>query len=99
MIKDGFYVLNRNGCKDVKRFGCKGVFLLDSFKDSIKSLILLDFQKTESGENVSAHIIKKILPTIQLSLFVYYLGSLSAIFIALSCIYYEISLLENALLF
>lgn len=83
---------------DVKDLAAKESFT-DSFKDSIKSLILLDFQKTESGENVSAHIIKKILPTIQLSLFAILFGSLSAIFIALSCIYYEISLLENALLF
>jgi peptide/nickel transport system permease protein len=70
-----------------------------SFLDSMKSLFFLDFGKTESGENVSSHIGKKIFPTLQLSIFAILFGSITSISAALSCVYLEIQILENSLLF
>lgn len=96
--KGYLYAESGMDASDIKELASKNSFF-DSFKDSIKSIIFLDFKKTESGENVSSHIKKKIFPTIQLSLFAILFGSITSIFAALSCIYYEISLLESALLF
>ncbi len=70
-----------------------------SFLNSMYSLFFLDFKKTESGENVSSHIQKKILPTIQLSLFAILFGSITSILAALACVYFQIQILENVFLF
>jgi peptide/nickel transport system permease protein len=70
-----------------------------SFVDSMHSLFFLDFGKTESGESVSSHIGKKIFPTIQLSFFAIFLGSVTSISTALACIYFDMQVLENFFLF
>ncbi len=70
-----------------------------SFVDSMHSLFFLDFGKTESGESVSSHIAKKIFPTIQLSFFAIFFGSVTSISTALACIYFDMQVLENFFLF
>lgn len=70
-----------------------------SFFYSMRSVFFLDFGKTESGEDVSRHILKKVVPTFHLSLFAILLGSGSAILFALLCIYVEVKLLESFFLF
>jgi len=72
---------------------------LNSFLVSMKSLILLDFGKTESGENVDSHILKKVVPTLQLSILASIGGSILALFLALFCIYLQFDLLEMFILF
>ena len=47
------------------------------FFKSFQSLFVLDFGNTESGESVSSHILKKIIPTLYLSLFSIIIGSVS----------------------
>lgn len=72
---------------------------LESFYNSMRSLFFLEFGKTESGEDVTNHILKKVTPTLHLSLFAILFGSITAIFFALVCIYYQIELLEFFFLF
>lgn len=70
-----------------------------SFVDSMRSLFFLDFGKTESGESVSSHIGNKIFPTIQLSFFAIFFGSVTSISTALACIYFDMQVLEIFFLF
>lgn len=60
-----------------------------NFTKSILSLFSLDFGNTISGESVSGHILKKLIPTLQLSLFSIVIGSITSIGLALVCIYYD----------
>lgn len=69
------------------------------FFKSFQSLFFLDFGNTESGESVSSHILKKIIPTLYLSLFSIIIGSVTSIGIALACIYFDSSILNFFFLF
>ena len=69
------------------------------FFKSFQSLFVLDFGNTESGESVSSHILKKIIPTLYLSLFSIIIGSVTSIGIALVCIYFDNSILNFFFLF
>lgn len=70
-----------------------------TFSQSMRAIFFLDFKKTESGEDVSSHILKKIIPTIHLAIFAIMFGSVTSILSALACIYFEIRILENSLIF
>lgn len=70
-----------------------------SFAQSMKAIFFLEFGKTESGENVDSHLLKKLFPTLQLSIFSVFWGYILALFFSLTCVYIQSNFLETILLF
>lgn len=67
----------------------------DKFFSSLVSSFKGDLGTTQSGEKVSIHILKRLLPTLQLALFSIVLGGGFAIFLSVFLIYKKLKCLES----